>query len=98
MKLGPIYFVTPGPAQGLHHSCQSRLSKLCSEEGKAKEGFIKETIELSIEVKEFPRLTTGRDGIGKKKSKERIRAKELVQICEQAWPIEETASSLVYLK
>lgn len=66
MKLGLIYFVSPGPAQGLQHSSQSRLSKLCSGEGKAKEGSIKEKVELGVEVKEFSRLTTGRDGIGKR--------------------------------
>lgn len=69
MKLGLIYFVAPGPAQGLHHSCQSRLSKLCSGEGKAKEGFIKEKTELDVQGKEFSSLTTGRDGMGKKKTK-----------------------------
>lgn len=62
----------PGPAQGLQHSSQSRRSKLCPGEGKATEGLIKEKIELAVEVKEFSRLTTGRDGIGIRKPRKRI--------------------------
>lgn len=67
-----IYFVTPGPAQGLQHSNQSRLSKLCPRERKDKEWFTKEKIELDVEVKKCSRLTTGGDGIGKKKPKKGI--------------------------
>lgn len=36
MKLGLIYFVTPGPAQSLQHSSQSRLAELCSRERRNK--------------------------------------------------------------
>lgn len=53
VKLVLIYSVTPGPAQGLQHSGQSRPVNCVLRGGKDKEGLLKEKTELGVEVRGF---------------------------------------------